>query len=126
LVLPDLEVVARAPTDEVLAELGPGPDGLTTAEARRRLQQHGPNPLRRHGARAFAVVSGTFTITTRVGTLRGNLSGSEFFQFYNETLQITGGTGALRGATGNVGISGTRFAVVTFTTNATWQVTLGR
>ena len=50
------------PADEVLARLGSGPGGLTTAEAARRLADHGPNTLtRRAGPSAWRVLGRQFT-----------------------------------------------------------------
>jgi magnesium-transporting ATPase (P-type) len=47
----DPEAVAWHPTsaDEVLTRLESRPEGLTAAEAERRLAEHGPNTLTRHG-----------------------------------------------------------------------------
>jgi Mg2+-importing ATPase len=56
-VLQDLDVAARTPAGDVLAELESGPDGLSHAEAERRLQVYGPNALRSHGARAGRVLA---------------------------------------------------------------------
>jgi Mg2+-importing ATPase len=55
-VLQDLDAAARTSTGEVLAGLESGPDGLTSAEAARRLHTYGPNALRSHGARASRVL----------------------------------------------------------------------
>ncbi|HWS48054.1 MAG TPA: magnesium-translocating P-type ATPase, partial [Acidimicrobiia bacterium] len=52
---PTLEDAARRNGADVLAALGSGPDGLTTDEARRRLDEYGPNALRSHGARAWPI-----------------------------------------------------------------------
>ena len=50
------------PADEVLARLESRPDGLTAAEADRRLAEHGPNALTRHGGpSAWQVLVRQFT-----------------------------------------------------------------
>ncbi len=49
------DVAGLAP-GAVLARLGSGPDGLTSAEAARRLRQFGPNELGTHRVSAAAVV----------------------------------------------------------------------
>jgi Mg2+-importing ATPase len=54
-VLQDLEIAARTPTGDVLGALDSGTDGLTRAEADRRLREYGANALRSHGARAWSV-----------------------------------------------------------------------
>ena len=54
----DLDAAARMPAEEILSGLGcSGLDGLTDAEAKRRLQAFGPNALRSHGARPLAVLA---------------------------------------------------------------------
>src|SRR5262247_1143702 len=52
----DLTDVARLPVDEALTRLRTTPAGLTPAEARRRLQEVGPNSVLRHGARPWRVL----------------------------------------------------------------------
>lgn len=52
----DLDDVAGLTPGAVLARLGSGPDGLTSAEAARRLRQFGPNELGTHRVSAAAVV----------------------------------------------------------------------
>ena len=47
---------AALSTADVLERLRSTPDGLSSAEARRRLARVGPNALRSHGARPFAVL----------------------------------------------------------------------
>jgi magnesium-transporting ATPase (P-type) len=50
------------PTDEVLARLESRPEGLTAVEAGRRLAEHGPNALTRHGGpSAWQVLARQFT-----------------------------------------------------------------
>ncbi|WP_308194916.1 cation-transporting P-type ATPase [Micromonospora sp. R77] len=44
----------RAPLDELYRALAAGPDGLDTAEARRRLAAYGPNELRRQRRRGWS------------------------------------------------------------------------
>jgi Mg2+-importing ATPase len=56
-VLADLNTAARASADDVLTELGSSAQGLSSAEARRRLEEYGPNALRSHGARAWSVLA---------------------------------------------------------------------
>ncbi|MBX6748541.1 MAG: magnesium-translocating P-type ATPase [Micromonosporaceae bacterium] len=53
-----LRVTAAAarPADDVLAQLGATPTGLSTAEAHRRLAAAGPNAVRSHRARALPVL----------------------------------------------------------------------
>jgi len=51
-----LDASAREPAADVLRALGSGPGGLTSEEARKRLLQYGPNALRSHGARGWAVL----------------------------------------------------------------------
>jgi Mg2+-importing ATPase len=53
----ELAEAARRPADEVLGLVGSSPAGLSTDEARRRLESAGPNALRAHGARALAVLA---------------------------------------------------------------------
>ena len=48
---------ASRPVGQVLAELGSTGDGLTTAEAERRLARLGPNALRTHHARWYGVLA---------------------------------------------------------------------
>ncbi|MFC0003592.1 cation-translocating P-type ATPase [Micromonospora siamensis] len=43
----------RVPLDRLFQDLRTGPDGLSTAEARRRLAEHGPNELRRQRRRGW-------------------------------------------------------------------------
>ena len=50
-----LDTAAKAAGADVLASLGTGPNGLTSEEAHKRLQQYGPNALRSHGARPWSV-----------------------------------------------------------------------
>ena len=52
----DLTDVARLPVDEALTQLRTTPAGLTPAEARRRLQEVGPNSVLSHGARPWRVL----------------------------------------------------------------------
>jgi len=52
----DLATAATLPADEVLSELGSTADGLTTAEAERRLAELGPNAIRAHGVRWITVL----------------------------------------------------------------------
>src|SRR5215472_11555348 len=52
----DLADVARLPVDEALTRLRTTPAGLTSAEARRRLQEVGPNAVLSHGARPWRVL----------------------------------------------------------------------
>jgi Mg2+-importing ATPase len=54
-VLQDLALVAQTPTLDVLAAMDSGVDGLSSGEARRRLELYGPNALRSHGARGWTV-----------------------------------------------------------------------
>ena len=51
-----LTAAATAPAPQVLRDLGSSPQGLTTAEARRRLETVGPNVLRTHGLSAFSIL----------------------------------------------------------------------
>jgi P-type Mg2+ transporter len=51
----DLIAAAKKPAEDVVRDLGSSSSGLSTAEARRRLQRVGPNAIRSHGARAIAV-----------------------------------------------------------------------
>ncbi len=51
----DLVAAAALAADEALAALGTGANGLSSAEARRRLAELGPNALRSHGVRAITV-----------------------------------------------------------------------
>ena len=55
LVLPDLDVAACAPVADTLATLQTSTDGLSSAEAQRRLTEYGPNALRTHGVGAGTV-----------------------------------------------------------------------
>ncbi|MBS1676039.1 MAG: magnesium-translocating P-type ATPase [Actinobacteria bacterium] len=52
----DLRTAAATTPDEVLAALGSGGEGLSGAEAERRLVRLGPNALRSHGARPLVVL----------------------------------------------------------------------
>ncbi|HZU19515.1 MAG TPA: magnesium-translocating P-type ATPase [Candidatus Dormibacteraeota bacterium] len=52
----ELIEAARLPAAEVVQRLGSSPTGLTTAEASRRLAEHGPNALRGHGAHPWRVL----------------------------------------------------------------------
>ena len=52
-----LTTAATTPGDEVLRGLASSTEGLSGAEARRRLAQVGPNALRSHGARPLAVLA---------------------------------------------------------------------
>jgi hypothetical protein len=54
---PELQAAAAMPADAVLAELDSTPDGLSSAEAARRLAAVGPNALRSHGVRALEVLA---------------------------------------------------------------------
>ena len=51
-----LDVAACQSTADVLDALGTSLEGLSSDEARRRLAQYGPNALRSHGARGWAVL----------------------------------------------------------------------
>jgi Mg2+-importing ATPase len=51
-----LTSAAALPADDVLARLGSTAEGLSSDEARVRLARVGPNALRSHGARPFAVL----------------------------------------------------------------------
>ena len=51
----DLAAAATLPGDEVLRSLDSSPDGLSSEEARARLERVGPNALRSHGVRAITV-----------------------------------------------------------------------
>jgi P-type Mg2+ transporter len=53
----DLAAAAELPAAAVLDALRSQPDGLSTAEAQRRLAEVGANALRSHGARAFPVLA---------------------------------------------------------------------
>jgi P-type Mg2+ transporter len=52
-----LNDAACRPADDVLRALGTSLEGLGSDEARRRLAQYGPNALRSHGARGWAVLA---------------------------------------------------------------------
>jgi Mg2+-importing ATPase len=52
-----LAAAAVAPAEQVLTSLDSSPDGLSSAEAKRRLEITGPNALRSHGARPLAVLA---------------------------------------------------------------------
>jgi Mg2+-importing ATPase len=52
-----LTAAAGAPAEQVLTSLDSSPDGLSSAEAKRRLEIAGPNALRSHGARPLAVLA---------------------------------------------------------------------
>ncbi|MGZ4355140.1 MAG: cation-translocating P-type ATPase, partial [Gaiellaceae bacterium] len=52
----DLATAATLPADEVLRALASGAEGLSGAEAQRRLASVGPNALRSHGARPLTVL----------------------------------------------------------------------
>lgn len=52
-----LDESARRSTADVLRALDTSIEGLSSEEARRRLLQYGPNALRSHGARGWAVLS---------------------------------------------------------------------
>ncbi|MGZ4289340.1 MAG: magnesium-translocating P-type ATPase [Gaiellaceae bacterium] len=54
----DLAAAAAMPSDAVLLDLDSSSDGLSSAEARARLERVGPNALRSHGAGAIAVLVG--------------------------------------------------------------------
>jgi P-type Mg2+ transporter len=54
---PELRAAATMPADAVLRELDSTPDGLSSAEAARRLAAVGPNALRSHGVRALEVLA---------------------------------------------------------------------
>ena len=51
-----LSAAATTDTDEVLATLDSGPDGLSSGEAARRLREVGPNALVSHGARPLVIL----------------------------------------------------------------------
>src|SRR3954451_4963525 len=53
----DLAAAAEVPAAEVLRALRSQPDGLSTAEAKRRLAEVGSNALRSHGARVLPVLA---------------------------------------------------------------------
>ena len=53
----DLAAAAVLEPDAVLGRLGSGEQGLTGEEARRRLDEVGPNVLRSHGARFWSVLA---------------------------------------------------------------------
>ena len=53
----DISAAARAPADEVLAELGSAATGLLSVETDARLARVGPNAVRSHGARPMAVLA---------------------------------------------------------------------
>src|SRR5947207_5792208 len=55
--LPDFERVADMPTDAVFEALGTRADGLTSAEAKARLESYGRNVLRSHTVRAASVLA---------------------------------------------------------------------
>jgi Mg2+-importing ATPase len=55
-VVPDFERAARMPAPEVLDALGSGANGLTSEEARARLDSYGHNALRSHAVRPVAVL----------------------------------------------------------------------
>jgi len=55
-----LAAAAQVSGEEVLAQLGSGPDGLAAAEAARRLAEYGPNALRVHRVTAGAVLRRQF------------------------------------------------------------------
>jgi P-type Mg2+ transporter len=54
----DLAAASALPSDAVLLDLDSSSDGLSSAEARARLERVGPNALRSHGAGAIAVLVG--------------------------------------------------------------------
>jgi Mg2+-importing ATPase len=56
----DLRTAAARPVDEVLTRLGSGAQGLSAAEAARRLSAGGLNVLRSHGARPLEVLARQF------------------------------------------------------------------
>jgi Mg2+-importing ATPase len=56
----DLAAAAVLEPDAVLSRLGSGEQGLTGKEARRRLDEFGPNVLRSHGARFWSVLARQF------------------------------------------------------------------
>ncbi len=56
----DLAAAAVLEPDAVLGHLGSGEHGLTGGEARRRLDEGGPNVLRSHGARFWGVLARQF------------------------------------------------------------------
>ncbi len=56
----DLAAAAVLEPEAVLDRLGSGERGLTSEEARRRLDEFGPNVLRSHGARFWSVLSRQF------------------------------------------------------------------
>ena len=53
----DLAAAAVLEPEAVLDRLGSGEHGLTGEEARRRLDEFGPNVLRSHGVRFWSVLS---------------------------------------------------------------------
>ena len=56
----DLATAATLAPEDVLTRLGAGQDGLSGGEARRRLEEVGPNVLRSHGARFWSVLARQF------------------------------------------------------------------
>jgi Mg2+-importing ATPase len=56
----DLDVAAQSSIATVLTECGSRPDGLSSAEAQRRLAEVGPNALRAHEVPAWAILSRQF------------------------------------------------------------------
>ncbi len=52
----DLQTAATVPVETALGRLGCTPEGLSSEEARARLEQVGPNALRSHGARPLQVL----------------------------------------------------------------------
>ncbi|HEY4976882.1 MAG TPA: magnesium-translocating P-type ATPase, partial [Gaiellaceae bacterium] len=56
----ELRTAAAIPADQVLARLSSSAQGLSDAEAARRLALDGPNALRSHGARPLAVLARQF------------------------------------------------------------------
>ena len=53
--LQDLDRIAQLPTADALGALESSTDGLTSTEAKQRLQTYGPNALRSHAVRPFTV-----------------------------------------------------------------------
>ncbi len=53
---PPILAAASRPVAQVLTDLGGTPEGLTAAEAARRLAESGPNAVRNHQVRAITVL----------------------------------------------------------------------
>jgi hypothetical protein len=81
-------------------------------------------------AAGFFAQSGTFTISTRVGTLTGTLTGTEsgLGGPYTQTLTITGASRAYSHANGTIQIAGMKTfgTSLTWTATATWTASISR